>query len=285
MQNVSFTTPSGLTIRGSRWGNNNAPPVLLGHGGGQTRHAWRQTGELLGDAGWLAVAIDLRGHGESDWAPDGAYQIEAIAGDLVAIARQLPSKPAVVGASLSGLAALIAEGEVAAGSFRSLTLVDITPRMDPFGVMKIVGFMHAHLEDGFASVDEAAAAVAAYLPHRDRPRSSESLQRSLRRSPDGRYRWHWDPNFIRNVVTTSGERRFERLEEAAARLTLPVQLVRGRMSELVTPEAAEAFLRTVPHARFDDIHGAGHMVAGDKNDAFTSAVRSFLEGLAREGGT
>jgi pimeloyl-ACP methyl ester carboxylesterase len=154
--------------------------------------------------------------------------------------------------------------------------------MDPLGVMKIVGFMHAHLEDGFASVDEAAEAVATYLPHRNTPRSSEGLRRSLRRWPDGRYRWHWDPNFIRNVVTTRGERRFERLEEAAARLKLPVQLIRGRMSELVRPEAAEAFLQVVPHAQFDDISGAGHMVAGDKNDAFTSAVRAFLEGLERE---
>lgn len=279
MQDITFHTPSGLTIRGSRWGNDSAPPVLLGHGGGQTRHAWRQTGELLCEAGWLAVAFDLRGHGDSDWASDGAYQIEAFADDLIAIAGQLPSRPAVVGASLSGLAALIAEGEVAPGSFRSLTLVDITPRMDPVGVMKVLGFMHAHLEDGFGSVDEAAETVAAYLPHRDRRRSSDGLRRSLRRWPDGRYRWHWDPSFIRNVVTTREERRFERLEEAAARLHLPVQLVRGRMSELVTPEAAEAFLRVVPNARFDDISGAGHMVAGDKNDAFTSAVRTFLEGL------
>ncbi|MBX3707081.1 MAG: alpha/beta hydrolase [Pseudomonadales bacterium] len=283
MQDVTFNTPSGLVIRGSRWGNDSAPPVLLGHGGGQTRHAWRQTAELLSEAGWLAIAIDLRGHGDSDWAADGAYQIEAFADDLIAIAGQLPSRPAVVGASLSGLAALIAEGEVTPGSFRSLTLVDITPRMDPVGVMKVLGFMHAHLEDGFASVDEAAEAVAAYLPHRDRRRSSEGLRRSLRRWPDGRYRWHWDPNFIRNIVTTREERRFERLEEAAARLRLPVQLIRGRMSELVTPEAAEAFLQVVPHARFDDISGAGHMVAGDRNDAFTGAVREFLEGLEGEG--
>ena len=144
MLDVTFNTPSGLTIRGSRWGNDSAPPVLLGHGGGQTRHAWRQTAELLSKAGWLAVAIDLRGHGDSDWAADGAYQIEAFADDLIAIAGQLPSRPAIVGASLSGLAALIAEGELAPGSFRSLTLVDITPRMDPVGVMKVLGFMHAH---------------------------------------------------------------------------------------------------------------------------------------------
>src|SRR6056300_1693417 len=139
MQDVTFNTPSGLVIRGSRWGNDSAPPVLLGHGGGQTRHAWRQTAELLSEAGWLAVAIDLRGHGDSDWAADGAYQIEAFADDLIAIAGQLPSRPAIVGASLSGLAALIAEGELAPGSFRSLTLVDITPRMDPVGVMKVLG--------------------------------------------------------------------------------------------------------------------------------------------------
>jgi len=174
-------------------------PVVLAHGGGQTRAAWARTATALMQAGYQAIAIDMRGHGESEWSPSGAYTFDDFAADLLAISAQLPEKPALVGASLGGLAGLIAEGELQPGAFASLTLVDIAPHMEASGVAHILGFMRAHLADGFASPNEAADAIAAYLPHRERREGSATLSRYLRKGDDDRFRWHWDPRFVTSV--------------------------------------------------------------------------------------
>lgn len=273
---TKFRGAESLILAADVWGSPDAPAVLLAHGGGQTRHAWDRAASALASKGWRAVALDLRGHGESDWSPTGAYEIETFAQDLLAVADQLGGKPSVVGASLGGLAALVAEGETRPGSFATLTLVDIAPRMEPDGVAKIVGFMGAHADEGFESVEDAANVIAAYIPHRQRPTDLSGLAKNLRQDQYGRWRWHWDPAFIKNVSQTRGERRYERLDEAAERLQLPVHLIRGKSSELISEESAQHFLSLVPHARFTDVAGAGHMVAGDRNDAFVEAVLQFL---------
>ncbi len=271
-----FAGAHGLRLAAMVRGPESGPPVLLAHGGGQTHWAWRRTVEALADAGFRAVAIDLRGHGESDWAADGHYHHTAFAEDVLAVADQLGGKPAMVGASLGGIAGMIAEGELRPGSFSSLTLVDITARPDPDGVARITAFMGTHVETGFASPDEAAASIAAYTPNRPRRAASDSLKRYLRKSEDGRYRWHWDPKFL---DTVNGPRvdQHDILEAAARRLTLPVHLIRGGASDLVPAEAAEEFRAHVPHAIFTDIAGAGHMVVGDRNDVFSDAIIGFLK--------
>jgi pimeloyl-ACP methyl ester carboxylesterase len=252
-------------------------PVVLAHGGGQTRTAWARTATALMQAGHQAIAIDMRGHGESEWSPSGAYTFDDFAADLLAISAQLPEKPALVGASLGGLAGLIAEGELQPGAFASLTLVDITPHMEASGVAHILGFMRAYLADGFASPDEAADAIAAYLPHRERRDRSATLSCYLRRGDDGRFRWHWDPRFVTSVTQGDAGQTTERLMAASTHLRLPVHLIRGGSSNLVSEGAAQQFLRLAPHAVYTDVAGAGHMVAGDRNDAFTEAVVTFIK--------
>lgn len=252
------------------------PAVLLAHGGGQTRMAWSKTAVALAKAGHQAIAIDMRGHGESEWSPIGAYEFGDFASDLVSISEQLPAKPALVGASLGGLAGLLAEGELRPDIFSSLTLVDVTPHMRADGVAHILDFMRAHLTDGFASPDEAAAAIKAYLPHRQRDERTSTLDRYLREGADGRFRWHWDPRFVTSVTNDTPGRATERFAAAARTLKLPVHLVRGASSNLVTESAAHQFLQLVPHAVYTDIAGAGHMVVGDRNDAFSNAVVHFL---------
>ena len=223
----------------------------------------------------------MRGHGESEWSPSGAYTFDDFAADLLAISAQLPEKPALVGASLGGLAGLIAEGELQPGVFASLTLVDITPHMEASGVDHILGFMRAHLADGFASPDEAADAIAAYLPHRERRDGSATLSQYLRKGDDGRFRWHWDPRFVTSVNQGEARQTTERLSAAARHLRLPVHLIRGGSSNLVSESAAQQFLQLAPHAVYTDVAGAGHMVAGDRNDAFAEAVVTFIQGPKR----
>jgi pimeloyl-ACP methyl ester carboxylesterase len=264
-------------------------PVLLLHGGGQTRHAWRRTGVELARAGWVAYAVDQRGHGDSEWVADGAYSFKDFAADAAAVAAELGRRhgapPVAIGASLGGIAALLAAGEAQQANrapiLAALVLVDITPRVDLAGVAKVQGFMRAHARDGFATVEEAADAVAAYLPHRPRPRSTEGLKKNLRLHPDGRWRWHWDPRFLDGRRPVDGQRTEieERLLGAARGLKIPAMLVRGGSSELVQEEHAREFLALVPHARFADVSGARHMVAGDKNDQFSAAIMDFLKDL------
>jgi pimeloyl-ACP methyl ester carboxylesterase len=271
--------------RGAVHGN----PVVLLHGGGQTRHAWGGAARRIADAGHVAFTVDQRGHGESAWVEDRAYAFDDYAADAIAVCREVFERcgkpPVLVGASLGGISGLMADHMGGPGLLAGLVLVDITPHMDPEGVNRIQGFMAADMREGFASLEDAAAAIAAYLPHRKQPRSLDGLAKNLRRNDDGRYRWHWDPAFIdgpRNI-NTGAETVQQRLVEAARGITIPVLLVRGQQSELVTEEAVAAFRDIVPHADFVDVSGAGHMVAGDRNDAFNDAVLGFLDRLEGRG--
>jgi non-heme chloroperoxidase len=278
---VAFRGRDGVALRGDAWGDPEARVALLLHGGGQTRHSWAGTGVRLGRAGFRAVSLDLRGHGESGWSPGGAYGIEDFVGDLVAVARSLPAPPAVVGASLGGMTALLAEGEAEASLLSALVLVDVTPRLETAGVTRIIDFMTSRPE-GFESLDEAADAVAAYRRHRSRPRDLSGLAKNLRRGSDGRWRWHWDPAFMRRHPASDGERDArhvysqDRMLDAARRLRIPTLLVRGRESDVVSADGVAEFRAAAPHAHYVDVSEAGHMVAGDRNDAFSEVVVAFL---------
>jgi non-heme chloroperoxidase len=266
----------GILLAGDVVGDPAGTPVVLLHGGGQTRHAWRSTARRLAASGYLAVTVDLRGHGDSDWAPDGNYSLEAFALDLVAVAADLPERPALVGASLGGLATLLAEGELASGTSAAVVLVDVGPRLEPAGVARIVSFMSAR-PDGFASLEEAADAIAEYLPNRPRPTDLGGLAKNLRIHPDGRYRWHWDPAFIRGDRRPSAAVQTERLFAAARRVEVPTLVVRGRESDTLSEEAAAELVAALPCGHLVDVAGARHMVAGDRNDVFANAVIAFLD--------
>ncbi len=284
-----LTGHNGLKITASSTGPKTGFPVMLAHGGGQTRHAWKKVLDELANAGYRATAIDMRGHGDSEWASDGAYDMRDFARDLIAISKQLSNPPALVGASLGGIAGMIATGELAPKSFRSLTLVDIAPKMEAVGVSRVVGFMQAHMTDGFSSPEEAAKIISEYMPKREKRSGRGKLDRYLRKREDGRYYWHWDPNFIHHVTrardntTAVNDEGFDRLSAAAAKLTLPVHLIRGGSSDMVSEEAVAHFKTLVPGALLTNIADAGHMVAGDRNDAFCSAIISFLNATHNRG--
>ena len=203
----------------------------------------------------------------------GAYEFADYAADAKAVAAELTrrsgAKPIAIGASLGGITSLLAKGESerdkGANAFSALVLVDITPRVDLTGVAKVLGFMRANAGEGFASIGEAAQAVAEYLPQRPRPKSNEGLKKNLRLSPDGRWRWHWDPRFLDGPRAAGSDRRAleAALIEAARWIQIPALLVRGASSELVKEAHAKEFLELVPHADYVDVSGARHMVAGD----------------------
>lgn len=269
-----FVMRSGAVLEADVSGNDEDPVVLLLHGGGQTRHSWRGTAGVLADAGFRAVALDARGHGDSSWAEAGDYSLTGFADDVREVCEQLDRPVAMVGASLGGLTAMIAMGEAPQVASTGLVLVDVTPRMNPGGSDAVKSFMRAR-PDGFTSLDDAADAVAEYLPHRPRPTSTAGMAKNLRKAPDGRLRWHWDPRFL------DDEDRLDslqgaRLERALDAVRAPVLLVRGQRSDLVTDEVLGRFGRRHPTVEIAEVGGARHMVAGDVNDAFTVAVTEFL---------
>jgi pimeloyl-ACP methyl ester carboxylesterase len=266
---VELGGADGIALVGDQVGE--GPDVLLLHGGGQTRHAWGGTAEAFAAQGFRATTVDLRGHGDSQWSPDGDYSSAAFACDVAALCSVL-DRPAVVGASLGGLAALDASRH---GDMSALVLVDVTPTLEPEGVGRILAFM-ADRPDGFDSLDDAADAIASYMPHRPRPADTRGLEKNLRLGVDGRWRWHWDPRFLTSDRRPNAAHRADELMDRARALTIPTLLVRGRMSDIVSEAGAREFLDAVPHAEYVDIAEASHMVAGDRNDVFAGAVIEFL---------
>ena len=288
-----------VQLAATSFGEVGKPVVILMHGAGQTRHSWRQASQRLGTAGWHAVTVDARGHGNSDWPQDGDYSIDTLVSDLLSLVRHFEStsdsKPVLVGASLGGVCGMLAEGEASTRVFSSIVLVDITPRIEHTGVARIIEFMNRY-QGGFASVEEAAVAVASYQSNRvraihstakqvdtpdtasaaGRGKNTEGLKKNLRLADDGRYYWHWDPRLMQHIGTINTD-LYQRQRDAAARLELPVLLVRGQQSDIVSRESVNEFLELVPHAQFQDIADAAHMVAGDNNDIFARSVLEFIE--------
>jgi pimeloyl-ACP methyl ester carboxylesterase len=277
-----FTCHGGAVLTADTWGDEAAPPLVLLHGGGQTRGAWGQAGPRLAALGWHVVAPDLRGHGDSDWSTDGRYGLDLFADDVRALVRELGGRPVLVGASLGGLSSLLAAGEPPRAPVRALVLVDVAHRADLAGVDRIVEFMRAQ-PDGFVSVEQAAEAVAAYLPHRPRPDDHEGLRRNLRRRGD-RWVWHWDPRMLDHLPARIGRPGgAERYLGAARRAGVPILLVRGGVSDVVREEIASEFCARVQGAGYVDVADAGHMVAGDRNDRFVEAILPFLDGRSGPG--
>jgi pimeloyl-ACP methyl ester carboxylesterase len=273
---VSFSGFDGVRLVADVRGDPEANPVLFLHGAGQTRHAWGRTATAVAANGWRAISLDMRGHGESDWAPDGDYSFSAFVADCVTLVEQLGDPPVLVGASLGGITSLMAEGTAVGEFSEGLVLVDIASHTNPNGVKRIRNFMRSGV-DGFDSLDDAVRTIAEYTPQRRRQATPDGLRKVLRER-DGRWYWHWDPKFIaasRQVALDSEPGQFRGV--TLRDITVPTMLVRGLMSDVVTDEGVNHLRSLIPTIEVVDVEGATHMVAGDKNDAFSDAIVTFLD--------
>ena len=277
---ATFRGSDGLALAFERFGAPDAPPILFAHGFGQTRHAWSAAASGLAGDGWCCLTADARGHGDSGWRDDGAYEFGQFIDDLAGLARlssepPAPAKPVLVGASMGGLLGLAVQA--AHDVFQALVLVDITPRWESAGVERIIAFMRAY-PDGFASAEEAADAIAHYLPQRRERKSPARLRSLLVPLANGRLRWHWDPRLLERIAAGS-ENQQQALLDAAKQIRVPTLLISGAQSDVVSTETIDEFLSCVPHARHVRVAQATHMIVGDRNDAFVAAVRDFIEPL------
>ena len=279
MHTQKFQISPNFSIAADTFGNPDDKPVIFLHGGGQTRHSWGDSAQIVADAGYFSIALDARGHGDSSWSEEGNYRIEDLGSDLKAVIAQLGKRPALVGASMGGLTSLIAEGESENSIASAVILVDIAPKTEQKGIERIFAFMSSN-KHGFASIDEAATAVSAYLPNREKPRDHSRLEKNLRLRADGRYYWHWDMKMLelwKSITPDQQIKNEARMYQAAKNLKVPTMIVRGGMSDVVSEKVMAEFLDEVPHVRSVNVSDAGHMVAGDSNHAFTNAVLDFLK--------
>lgn len=273
---VEFTGKSGVKLVADVGGTATAPRVILLHGGGQTRHSWSETMHALVNDGFHVINYDARGHGESGWAEDGRYALEDFADDLAVVVSHIGGDAVVVGASLGGLTGLYAVGLNATLPVAGLVLVDIVPSPSAAGSERVRQFMAAH-PDGFASLDAAADAVAAYNPLRPRPADPAGLMRNLRRRNNGRLYWHWDPDLLTSFNAGDGAEFGSVVRTVADRVEIPTMLIRGMQSDIVDDDGVADLMRFLPQVEIFDVAEAGHMVAGHNNSAFAAAVTRFVE--------
>lgn len=274
-----FSGADGLRLAADVAGPAGGQPVILLHGGGQTRGSWQDTTSVLGGLGYRVYSLDARGHGESQYDPGGDYTIGAFADDLRAVMKQVGGRPFLIGASLGGIISIVVAGEDGPDATAGIVLVDVAVSTDPYGVKRIQDFMRANPE-GFADLEEAADAVAGFATDRPRPKSTRGLERNLRKR-EGRWFWHWDPLFLESFHI-SHTASTDRLEAAAKALKVPVLLVHAAHSEVIGAKEIEQLHTLVPHSQYVRVDDASHMVVGDRNSAFNKAIVGFL---SEHGGT
>lgn len=275
---VEYRGVDGLVLVADEWNRDaeaaaDKPTILMLHGGGQNRHSWKNTGQVLADGGFHVVALDSRGHGDSDRSPTANYAVESLCSDTLRVLYQIDRPAALIGASMGGLTGILAAHEAGPELVTKLVLVDVVPRFEKDGSARIRDFMFSHVH-GFDSLEQAADAVAEYLPHREKPRSPEGLKKNLRLR-DGRWYWHWDPAFLTKPEDDPFV-RVDKLEQAAINLDIPILLIRGKLSDVVSAEGVQDFLTKVPRAEFVELSDAGHTAAGDDNDACSEVVVEFV---------
>lgn len=272
----------GVELAYDKWVADRATQVrgtaILLHGGGQTRHSWGETPATLVSDGWNVIAYDARGHGDSSWATGDGYVIDRFVDDLVSVVELAGEPSVLIGASLGGITSLLGLGE---GRIQApaVVLVDVTPSVNKPGVDRIHAFMLANPE-GFSTLEDVADAVRRYNPNRARGGSLDGIKKNVRQRENGRWYWHWDPDFILPSAQGRTLAPAQRLTACAEALDIPVMLVHGVQSDVVTGAEVEALRRSIPHARVQRVD-AGHMVAGDDNTTFTAGLQTFLHALPR----
>ncbi len=282
----AFTLVDDRQVHYLWWGRVGAAPVVCLHGGGQTAYMYEEQGNALRDR-WFVCAPDLPGHGDSDLdlsmaAPGGGLDRYALASDVEAFLDHIGvERTMFVGASLGGITSLTIAA-VSPARVAGIALIDIGHRLEDEGVRRIVAFMTKH--ESFASLEEAAGAIAEYLPGR-RPQSPARLTRNLRQRPDGR--WEWKHALGRNLRTAATERPDDApgnwraltagMDEQLVHIDCPVLVLRGQRSDVLSDEGAQEIADLLPNARVVTIDAAGHLAAGDNPASTTSLVRGFLE--------
>lgn len=274
METLSFTGFGGLKLAADAFGSTDNPAVLLIPSAGQSRAYWHGSAMALANAGRYAICVDLRGHGDSGHADANGYRFDAHIGDVRAILAALPSRAFVVAAGMGALIAIAAAGEAAPELVSGLALVDATIWFDR-GIAERLQTALAGARGGvFESQAAVIEAIAAVHPTEPAPVAKAQLLASFTQGEDGKFRWRGDPQAFAAAGLFEEEAR---LGAAAAKLTVPVTLVRGSLNETISGETVKRLQAMIPGAEVAEIEGAGHYAATDREDDFNAILLDFLE--------
>ena len=256
------------------WGTPGLPPVVFLHGGGLNAHTWDLVCAALRRERHC-LALDQRGHGDSEWSPQMDYSIESHVGDLDAFLHALQlHRIVLVGMSLGGVTALAWAGKHGR-RLAGLVLVDVGPEVRFDGVRKIAAFTSDATP--LDSVEQFVDRAVAFNPRRNRELLRRSLLHNLRRMPDGRFMWKYDQRHRGKVDPGAYARRRELLWSAVDTVECPTLIVRGDQSDVFHDEDAERLAQRFQRGRWVRIEGAGHTVQGDNPADLLISLRGFLD--------
>jgi esterase len=261
------------------WGTTGLPPVVFLHGGGLNAHTWDLVCAALRRERHC-VALDQRGHGESEWSPQMDYSTESHVGDLEAFIDMLRlDRFVLVGMSLGGANALAWAGQHSQ-RLAGLVLVDVGPDMRADGIRKIAAFTSEATP--LQSVDDFVERALAFNPRRNRELLRRSLLHNLRRMPDGRFMWKYDQRHRGKVDPDAAALRRALLWSAVDGVECPTLVVRGAQSDVFHDEDAERLAARLRQGRWVRIEGAGHTVQGDNPADLLVSLRTFLDEVASQ---
>lgn len=255
------------------WGTPGRPPIVFLHGGGLNAHTWDLVClGLRGDRHCLA--LDQRGHGDSEWSPEMDYATESHVGDLGAFVDRLGLERFVlVGMSLGGVNGLAWAGRHGR-RLAGLVLIDVGPEIRMAGVQKIAAFTSE--QTPLDSIDEVIEKALAFNPRRDPQLLRLSLRHNLRQTPKGQWMWKYDQRHRGKVEPGAYERRRDLLWDAVANVPCPTLVVRGAQSDVFHDEDAERLAGALARGRWVRVENAGHTVQGDNPAGLLTELRAFL---------
>lgn len=255
------------------WGNAGKRPILFLHGGGLTAHTWDLTCLALRDD-YHCLALDQRGHGDSEWSPEMDYSLDAHRGDIEALVERLDLVGLVlVGMSMGGANALAYAGQ-ASRRLAALVLVDVGPEVRLEGARRIRQFTMAVPE--FESVEHAVEQALAFNPRRDPRLLRRSLLHNLRRQPNGKWVWKYDRRHRGRIDPDEVAHRRAALWAAVPQVACPTLVVRGAQSDVFLDEDAEQLAERLPRGEWVRIERAGHTVQGDNPQSLVAELRAFF---------
>lgn len=253
----------------SEWGEPGRPQILLLHGGNQSSHSWDLVSLHLADR-YHVLALDQRGHGDSEWAPDLDYSIDAMVGDAAAFSAAVGlQRPIVFGHSMGGrntLSLALAHRELA----RALVIVDVGPEISKEGAKTIQNFVIRNIE--FDDLEIFLDNVVAYDPFRSREHIERTVKYNVLRRVDGKYVSKVDHRRI-------PQRNADLTLDQMSTLDLPVLVVRGAESNILTPDGADRFVAALPQGQLVTVSNTGHNVHSGNTPGFLQAIAPFLAGL------
>jgi esterase len=275
----------GLRLHYLDWGRRGRPTLLFLHGGCLTAHTWDLVCLAL-RADFHCLAVDQRGHGDSEWSPILDYEPEAHVRDLRGLIERLDlNRPVLVGQSLGGLNAMTYATE-AADRVAGVVVVDVGPDPQWSGVKRVADFVTG--DRGPGSVEDFVQRAKAFNPRRDSRLLRYSLLHNLRRLPDGTWTWKYDRRGLSPEYFARVKGSLDQLRDGARTITCPVLVVRGAESDAFTEAATAGFAATLPDGRWVEVEDAGHTVQGDNPRGLVAVLADFLaeigHGVRRVGG-